>query len=138
MCKYTLKNGARPLSRSRTNVRQAINERNSISRLRDPVHLSRASIVLTDPLLFRMAAIHSLPYTRFRVCSSRPNQEPKATSLLHHVSQNWLSTNTIIMPSSSCIEGKPFCRALIFHAIFELRSHLLSACVLSSALNSSH
>ena len=66
------------------NVRQAIREWDSTPRLRDPVQLSRASIVLTDLLLFRMAAI---PFGYIDVCSSRPNQEPKASILLHHMSQ---------------------------------------------------
>ena len=86
---------------------QAIRKRDSTSRLRDPVQLSHASIVLTDPLLFRMAAV---PFGYIHEGSgSVPHdqtKEPKASVLLHHANQNHLSTNTIIMPASSCVEGK--------------------------------
>ena len=46
-----------PSSRSRTNVRKAIRKRYSTPRLRDPVQLLHASIVLTDPLF----DIHEVP-----------------------------------------------------------------------------
>ena len=116
-CKCALKNGTWPLSRSGTNIRQAIHERDSTSRLRDPMQLSRASIVFTDLLLFRIAAvpfgyIHEA-WGPFLMTQPRA----KGSVLLHHASQNCLSTNTIIMQSSSCIEGKPFHHALIFHTI---------------------
>uniref|UniRef100_A0A8C4N7M7 G-protein coupled receptors family 3 profile domain-containing protein n=1 Tax=Eptatretus burgeri TaxID=7764 RepID=A0A8C4N7M7_EPTBU len=80
-----------------TNVRQAICEQDSTPRLRDPVQLSHALIVLTNPLLFRMAAVPFSYTMRLGVRSSQPNQEPKVSVLLHHTSQNCLSTNTIIV-----------------------------------------
>ena len=48
-CVDACKRAPSRFSHSGTNVRQAIRERHSTPRLRDPVSLHRASIVLTDP-----------------------------------------------------------------------------------------
>ena len=83
---------------SRTNVGQAIRERYSTPRLGDPVQLLRASIVLTDTLFDIHEALSPFLTIQPRAKGQRvPSpREP-----------NRLNTNTRIMPSSSCIEGKP-------------------------------
>ena len=53
-----------------------------------------------------MAPFPSVIYTRLGVRLSRPNQEPRPASCSVHELIH-LSTNTRIVPSSSCVEGKP-------------------------------
>jgi len=65
-------------SRSRTNVRQAICERHSTPRLKDPVQLPHASIVLTDPLF-------DINEARSPSLTTKPRA--KGGVLLHHASQ---------------------------------------------------
>ena len=90
-------NGAKSLSCSGTSVPQAIRERYSTPRLRDPVQLLRASIVLTDPLF----DIHE-----FRGPFLMAHPRAKGQRLASSRESNRLSTNTRIMRSSSCVEGK--------------------------------
>ena len=81
-----------------TFVRQAICERYSTPRLRDPMQLLRASIILTD-LLFD---IHEA-WGPFLMTQPRA----KGQHLASPCEPNHLSTNTRIVPSSSCMERKP-------------------------------
>ena len=90
-------NGAKSLSRS-GNVHQEIHERYSTPRLRDPMQLLRASIVLTDPLF----DIHE---ARGPFLMTKPGD--KGQRLASPRESIRLSTNTRIVPSSSCVEGKP-------------------------------
>ena len=85
-------------SHSGANVRQAIHERYSTPRLRDPVQLLCASIVLTDPLFY----IHE---ARGPFLTTQPRA--KGQRLASPWEPNRLNTNTRIVQSSSCIEGKP-------------------------------
>ena len=92
-----MQNDAKSLSHSR-NIRKAICEWYSTPRLRDPMQLLHASIVLTDPLSHIHETLRPVAYDQpigdgQRLTSPR---EP-----------NRLNTNTRIMPSSLFIKGKP-------------------------------
>ena len=91
------KYGAKSLSRS-GNVHQTNRERYSTSRLRDPMQLLRASILLTDPLF----VIHK---AQGPFLTNQPRA--KGQRLASPREPNRLNTNKIIVPSSSCVEGKP-------------------------------
>ena len=92
------KQGAKPLSRSGSNVRRAICEQYSTPRLRDPVQLLRASIVFTDPLFDKHEAPGSVSYNPTKI------QWPTSCSVREPIR---LSMNMRIVQSSSCVEGKP-------------------------------
>jgi len=84
-------------SRSGTNVRQAIRERHSTPRLRDTVQLLCASIILTHPLFDTHEAQGPFLMTQPRAKDQR---------LASPCVSIFLSTNTRIVLSSSCVEGK--------------------------------
>ena len=79
------------------NIRQAIRERYSTPRLRDPMQLLRASIVLTD-LLFD---IHE---ARGPFCMTEPRAKGQRLASPHESIR--ISMNTRIVPSSSYVKGK--------------------------------
>ena len=81
-----------------TNVHQAFHERYSTPRLRDPVQLLHALIVLTDPLFDIHEAQGPFLTTQLRA---------KGQRLASPREPNHLNTNTRIVPFSSCVEGKP-------------------------------
>ena len=90
-----VQNSAKSLSRSGPNVLQAIHERYSTPRLRDPMQLKMALSPLVTDI---HEASRLVSYDQRRVDGQRPAspREP-----------NHLNTKTIIVPSPSCVEGKP-------------------------------
>ena len=80
-----------------TFVRQEIREWYSTPRLRNPVQLLHGSIVLTDPRF----DIHE---ARGPFLTTQPRA--KGQRLASPRKPNHLNTNTRIVPSSSCVEGK--------------------------------
>ena len=114
--------------RSRTNVRQAIRKRKSATpRLREPMQLLRASIVLTDPLF----VIHE---TRGVFLTTQPRA--KGQHLASPCKPNRLSMSSRIVPSSSHIEGKTAVKACSYRPSLNCDS-FSTTCVPHSALVSS-
>ena len=81
------KNGTEPLSRSGKKVRHTIQEWYSTPKLRDPMQLLHALIVLTDPLLFRIAPSSSVTYTRHRGPSLMTKPRANGQRLAQYASQ---------------------------------------------------
>ena len=81
-----------------TNICQAIRERHSTPRLGETMQLLCVSIVLTDPLF----DVHEA-----RVLFLMTQPRAKGQCLASPREPNRLNMNTRIVPSSSCVEGKP-------------------------------